>query len=55
MNKKLRKYIAELDYIDKALIFFMRKKWRTICYFFCKRYWSYFDYRNTKSLTNNKK
>ena len=40
MGKKLRKYIAAFDYIDKTLIVFICNKWRNKYYFFYKCYWS---------------
>ena len=39
MSKKLSKYIADFDYIFKSLIFCNR--WRSVYYFFYKRYWSF--------------
>ena len=40
MSKKLSKYIAAFDYIDKTLIFFVCNKWRNKYYLFSKCYWS---------------
>ena len=35
MSKRLSKYFAAFDYIDKTLIIFIRSKWWRFYYFIC--------------------